>query len=370
MKRLQLQEGISHFHPFMKSVPEYGYASGDVDLNKESGLSRRDHPSGNVLPGSCTAEEFAAARNSGNDQEAASSFILNQNFTQLVEDVSRHLPGQKESANEKAALDNVVNKRSSLSDGLRRQSNDNRSTSANLDSTSSASINSESHHSENHRSVSNHPENKLSKNKYSRNSNSTASALHKPTGLSASCHPLFQQLEALVNHFDGARVKQQTMPSKQANFSSGPAATSLTTNQHLADLTAVLSKKSAGMRQVVAPNESQRSANQASPLQTQQKPERATPSRQPTSDPTQQGRAEVNEKNRNSNNNNSPMPDLVKRNVNLEIEEQSLAKSAGAATQSEWLSFASVSPMATQRLADALNDYLQHQADLHGVDLS
>lgn len=169
-------------------------------------------------------------------------------------------------------------------------------------------------------------------------------------------HPLFEKLETLV--YELSHHHAHSYPVDQSNESAEDHSTAVLkpegNQQHLETLTTALLKTNAIKTQLeeTAFIKKQKKDNNSNITNHQQNPgeqniEQAS-SKASMASLVSQGMLK------------QKMPDLLHRSPNLKITE---------ATQRR-VAFDGVSPFVAHQLADALNDYLQEQAELHGVDLS
>ena len=192
-----------------------------------------------------------------------------------------------------------------------------------------------------------------------------------------------QQLQNLVEFFSQEttvldRPLAVTTPqqaSKNANKQSGQQANASATRPHktlepiskatthLADLTAVLSTKPAIVQESSRVEKSSRAK-----LSGIGESANAVSSR----DSVGQGiGAGLLDSQNNNISSTDMLADKLNRSPNLSILEKRVSLNTGSKRDQVLETGSSVlSPIATQKMADALNDYLQEQAQLHGVDLS
>ena len=184
----------------------------------------------------------------------------------------------------------------------------------------------------------------------------------------APVHPVFQQLETLVNYLvDDHQSGASSHPGAPSQLDNAGSATverasnlapKASSNSHLADLTQVLIKSQAsGASGLDSSN------GEARRKQIQSSAQATANALQAVSDMAQR-RSHLEPVPADRDRFSGPvseMADRLKRNPNMNISEQVAV---------DPLAYQGLSPTMTQRMADALNDYLQEQAERHGVDLS
>ncbi|MDX1695408.1 MAG: hypothetical protein R3208_16720 [Ketobacteraceae bacterium] len=172
-----------------------------------------------------------------------------------------------------------------------------------------------------------------------------------------SC-PAFQQLRELVSSLESKSG------GRQPQHASAAGGDMVTPKSHLADLTRILVKGNMSGKTGSGP-QIKNNAGQPGAGPGHSSAEASIPLKR------QEGAAADSEINLSRKQNpfiaeqiDAPVygaADRLRRNPNLEIAEHAVTTAPGVHN---------LSPMAAQRMAEALNDYLQEQAEHHGVDLS
>ena len=345
---LRCQERVSSFHPFGEQLYPMPVTSSmepqRPDLKTKSGSAFTNQP-GAGAAGKGSAREAPDHTNINLQQN---QLVLNQEFTSLVEQVF-HQVTPKSGASAKATVSSVSKEVKHSRQSLSRYSD-------------------KKHTSGMAKSRENQGQTGLLSTAESNDSRPGSTQ-----ATSTEIHPVFQQLESLVNGFN--YDTQSGSPANAKNETSDretPWDKPQSAKSHLADLTQVLDKrvldKQTLDKQIVdkRPSQALTSANQRNPAMKTDGKASGTATPLNSVDKGADSRQESQHQSeavpwKNTGGMQAVMPDIVKRNPNAAIKEQ---------TFNDASVFSAMSPLATQGMADALNDYLQEQAERHGVDLS
>ena len=335
---LQSRESLSEFHPFADSC---------YPLPQGASTDEVHQPGQTVAGGAAQPAVLDEMNNSGSEDSTVT--VLNQQFIELVEQVFTAL-GSESAAAAGSGYAGSSNQRGKA--GFSKNSRKTAEGSSKVSGTTAVHASTKSAQKDS--ATQQHP----------------AAAPERESGFSTSekssestgSHPVFQQLESLVT-FLAADYQRFPKVDAQANpprpFSTAMETSADGQQSHLADLTRLLIKGnevSTGRSHAT-----EKSRHKAQVRRLQDSPGTTQDSMQSA------GKQPVAEQ--PSDNSGNPlqrtpelgrMPDLLRRNPNMESSETTLTD----------MRFHSLSPTVTQRMADALNDYLQEQAERHGVDLS
>ncbi len=338
---LQNRETVTGFHPFADSrypLPDADSADAGRGARATRNADVTGVPAG-TQKGAGLAEKPAAPE--------PHPMLLNQQFTQLVEQVFSQLGSESAAANGqgdhsrghqqggpghgKGSAGSVARPGKTATDFNRQGA----------------------------RSTASHPSS-LSQG-LPRNVSDSVTADSEPPTAAGSSYPVFQQLETLVAFLETGYQsfpevdKPDDEPGASRQSAKAPVEAP---KSHLADLTRLLVKGNeiaGNSASVSGKGQNKANVHRLNSAAESAKPRENANSRHSSPRPGP-GAAPAASATQHSN-----MPDLLRRNPNMESYEGTVADPLG---------FQSLSPTVTQRMADALNDYLQEQAERHGVDLT
>lgn len=341
---LQSRETVTGFHPFADSrypLPDAENAAGD-HKHEDRGTER-----GERILSEAVASNTATTQRTDHHSAEPQGIVLNQQFTQLVEQVFSQLGSESAIANSRGDYSH-----SNQQGGPGRGK-------GSAGSVARPGKTATDFNRQGARSTASHPSS-LSQG-LPRNVSDSVTADSEPPTAAGSSYPVFQQLETLVAFLETGYQsfpevdKPDDEPGASRQNAKAPVEAP---KSHLADLTRLLVKGNeiaGNSASVSGKGQNKANVHRLNSAAESAKPRENANSRHSSPRPGP-GAAPAASATQHSN-----MPDLLRRNPNMESYEGTVADPLG---------FQSLSPTVTQRMADALNDYLQEQAERHGVDLT
>ena len=333
---LQSRESLTGFHPFA----DVGCPEADTPRQQSQRTQRNG---GSTASFSDTKEVGGHTADTAGQGEVEAVHVLNQDFTELVEQVFHLQLAGTSQASVKAS--ERSESKSSLSAGNKPLTTaSSKSVTQPVVSTTGLENNTAASDAE------------IKSGQLDGRGSDSADAVH-----SSATHPVFQQLESLVTELmplPDAISQESSNSTTDKRFSSGaenpsPVATAVTSK--LADLTRVLVRNEPNAKTGVSRPDA--SPLNRSPLVSSQG--RAVGEKTPA--PARRQPVAYDVYGQPSGFKGQDMADSIRRHPGISLREQVLPDAYG--TQG-------LSPVMTQHMADALNEYLQEQAERHGVDLS